>query len=121
MDIQLEKSDKHSIQGYSDNEIKIANIIYTNNILVNKDEVFPDWSITRIDELDETELEKIIKLNPEILVIGVNNMQVTPPYKLLEQLSRLKIGFEYMSFGAACRTFNILLGEGRNVVGGFIF
>ncbi len=121
MEIQLEQSGNNAIQAYSETEIKIANTIYTESLLVNKNEVFANWPIKSIEEIDEDNLNKILKLEPAILILGLKNIKITPPFLLLESLSKLKIGLEYMSFGAACRTFNILLSEERNVVGGFIF
>ncbi len=61
----------------------------------------------------------LLQLQPEVILIGYNGHNKLL-IELIQDLAKKKIGLECMSIGAACRTFNILLSEGRKVVAGFI-
>jgi uncharacterized protein len=55
-------------------------------------------------------------LKPELILIGTGSRQRFPAPELLKNLISAKIGFEIMDSQAACRTYNILVGEGRQVL-----
>jgi uncharacterized protein len=55
-------------------------------------------------------------LKPELIIIGTGKRQHFPKPELLKILIAAKIGFEVMDSQAACRTYNILVGEGRQVL-----
>jgi uncharacterized protein len=58
----------------------------------------------------------MVDLKPELILIGTGNKQRFPKPELLKSLILAKIGFEIMDSQAACRTYNILVGEGRQVL-----
>ncbi|ARG97559.1 Mth938-like domain-containing protein [Legionella micdadei] len=120
MHINLETADKHSIQSYSDNEIKVDSIVYQTNIIVSSHGIIPNWNIDSILELNEESLVPLLQYNPNIVLIGHNQQGQFPPLSTLTALSKKRIALECMSIGAACRTFNILLSELREVVIGLI-
>ncbi|MCP0913489.1 MULTISPECIES: Mth938-like domain-containing protein [Legionella] len=121
MQITREQRDKHSIQGYSETEIKINSVVYTQNLWVSRETINADWRPQTIRELNVAILEPLLVLQPEVIVIGHNTGGAQPPVEVLQHLSKLKIGLECMNIGAASRTFNILLSEGRAVALGIIF
>ena len=55
------------------------------------------------------------KTSIEVLLYGSGSTQVFPARSLREALADLGLHIETMSTGAACRTYNLLLGEGRAV------
>ena len=61
------------------------------------------------------------ELGAEILIVGTGRRQRFPQPQLLRPLVEARIGFEFMDFSAACRTYNILVGEGRAVVLGLLY
>ncbi len=119
MHINLEQHDQFTIQSYSDHEVKIADEIYQDNLIVSPQEILQPWAIKTINELKIENLEPFLKSQPKIIIIGHNALK-HPPMEILQYLSTLKIGMEAMSIGAACRTFNVLLSEGRDVVLGLL-
>lgn len=121
MHINQEAREKHSVQAYSDSEIKINEIHYSHNLIICREEVMTDWPIKIIDDLDETHLSPLLVHQPEIIIIGHSQLGKFAPMSIRQTLSKERIGLETMSIGAACRTFNILLGEHRRVVLGIIF
>jgi uncharacterized protein len=120
MHINLESADQYSVQAYSDSQVKINDIAYQRNLIVNNQGVL-DWSILTIHELDETRLQEILSFTPEVIIIGHTATGKFPPFSTINYLSQKRIGIECMSIGAACRTYNVLLSEHREVVLGIIF
>ena len=121
MHINLESTDKYSIQAYSDSQVKIDNVAYQHNLIVSKHGIIPDWNILTIQELDENRLQEILNFTPEVIIIGHTATGQFPPFSTIHYLSQKRIGIECMSIGAACRTYNVLLSEHREVVLGIIF
>jgi uncharacterized protein len=121
MHINLEATEQHAVQTYSDTKIQINSIIYVSSLIVSKEEIITDLAIKNIQEIDDQYFDLLIDLNPEIIVIGHKNTGTFPPFKIVSQLSQRRIGIECMSIGAACRTYNVLLSENRAVIAGFIF
>jgi uncharacterized protein len=119
MHIQRETPDNNTIRSYTEKEIVIGEIRYETSTIVAKDSVV-SWAIYSIEEVDEEHLKPILELQPEIIIIG-HHQRSQLPMRVMQYLSRQRIGVECMSVGAACRTFNVLLAEGRVVVLGVIF
>jgi uncharacterized protein len=57
---------------------------------------------------------------PEIVLVGSGRAFAFPDPSLLAPLYAAGIGVEVMDTRAACRTYNLLLGEGRNVIAALI-
>lgn len=118
MHIQRETPDNNTIRSYLDNQITIGEINYTTSLFVSKTTI-SSWPIRSIEGLNKSLLTPIIALKPEVIIIG-HNQKPQIPIDILQYLSRQRVGVECMSVGAACRTFNVLLAEERNVVLGLI-
>lgn len=121
MHINLETNEPNSIQAYTDKEIKIDSVSYQTNLIVSRAEIINDWSVNSIQQLDEASLAPLLQYQPKIVIIGHNQQGKFPPMTTMQKLSKMRIGLECMSIGAACRTYNVLLGEQREVVLGIIF
>lgn len=121
MHINLETTDKHTIQAYSDDEIKVDSTVYRSSLIISSHEIIQDWSIANIHQLNEEFLEPLLRYQPNIIIIGHKQQGQFAPFDIMHTLSKQRIGLECMSIGAACRTFNVLLSEQRDVVLGLIF
>lgn len=75
-----------------------------------------DWSATDAAALDERDLEPLLALAPDLVLLGTGERQVFPEARVMAAMAAAGIGFEVMDNGAACRTFNLLLQEGRDVL-----
>ena len=73
------------------------------------------WGVAGLDALNEADFAKIAALGCEVLLFGTGRRQRFPPPSLLRPLIAARIGTEVMDTPAACRTYNILMAEGRNV------
>lgn len=89
---------------------------YNTSLIVSAGQVISDWPPERFSELAATHLEPVLALDPEIVVIGTGQRLRFPEADFLDPLMARNIGYEIMDTGAACRSYNILLGEGRRVV-----
>ena len=83
--------------------------------------VHPDWATGGFDGLTEDDFEALAALGVEIVLIGTGRRQRFPAPALMRPLMQARIGFEVMDLGSACRTFNILVNEGRSVAAALIF
>lgn len=120
MDIQQQPNETHSIQSYSDQSITIQDVEYTTPTLITPSCIIQEWSIASLHEISIAHFEKISLAECDMILIGHNRIGVYPPPKFIHAMGVQRIGVEWMSVGAACRTFNVLIGEGRAVAFGFI-
>jgi uncharacterized protein len=109
----------NSIRAYSDGEISVNEKIINRSVIITAD-VIQLWEPAHIDELTAEHCEIIAGFNPEIVIIGTGKRLHFPAPPVIAGLQTQSIGVEIMAHGAACRTFNILLGEDRRVVVGLL-
>jgi len=114
------QSDPHSgantITGYGDGYVEINKTPYAHAVVLSSDGAISEWPVKNFDELDASNFSQLVDLKPELILIGTGNRQRFPKPELLKALIEAKIGFEIMDSQAACRTYNILVGEGRQVL-----
>ena len=110
----------HLVRGYSPGLLRVGERELTRSIIVAADTLLEDWRPQHIGELTAADLEPALALRPEVLLLGTGARQVFPPHELLGRLYAARIGIEVMDTGAACRTFNVLVGEGRAVAAALI-
>jgi uncharacterized protein len=114
------QSDPHSgantITGYGDGYVEINRTPYSHAVLLSSDGGIQEWAVPSFDELSAIDFSQMAALKPELIIIGTGKRQRFPKPELLKTLIEAKIGFEVMDSQAACRTYNILVGEGRQVL-----
>ena len=79
-----------------------------------------DWPIHSALQLDDSHVEKLLSLSPELVILGTGHAQTFPAAAFMAGFLRKGVGIEVMDNAAAARTYNLLAGEGRRVVAGFI-
>ena len=114
------QSDPHSgantITGYGDGYIEINKIPYSHAVLLSSDGEILEWDVKSFEELSSSDFAQMASFKPELIIIGTGKRQRFPRPELLKTLIEAKLGFEIMDSQAACRTYNILVGEGRQVL-----
>lgn len=88
----------------------------TRSLILTGQQVITDWEPSQPGELTAAHLEAVLSLDPELVLLGTGSRQQFPPMDILQPLHQARIGIEVMDTAAACRTFNILVAEGRHVV-----
>jgi uncharacterized protein len=90
------------------------------SFIVAPDRLVRDWPVSDALTLQVSALEPLFALEPELILLGCGGSQVFPPQEVLAACLTRGIGLESMTNAAAARTYNVLAGEGRRVVAGFI-
>jgi uncharacterized protein len=113
--LQDSRGEQYSIRAYTDSNVTVNEDIYTRPLVITAEKLLSDWSAPCFDELNSSHLRELNNLDMEILLLGTGVRQRFPAPRLLVELQDHGIGIEVMSTPAACRTYNILLAEGRAV------
>ena len=79
-----------------------------------------DWPVGSLASLDAAAMEALLTLHPEVVIIGTGVTQGFASAEVMAMCLQCGIGIECMANAAAARTYNVLAGEGRRVVAGFI-
>lgn len=115
-------SDANYIYSYDNNAVVIRERNnpdlnrLTASLILTADQIITDHPNCCVADMIMSDIIFLTTLAPEILIIRTkSNLQRLPP-DLLILLSEKSIGIEYMSLGAACRTYNLLVAEERRVV-----
>jgi uncharacterized protein len=74
------------------------------------------WDAANFDALTAAHFERLVALEPEVVIFGSGARLRFAPPALLRALIERRIGVETMDTAAACRTYNVLANEGRTVV-----
>jgi len=104
------------IRAYQPGQLTVRNEIIHCNAIISHDRIITDWQPAAVHEMSIADFRSALELRPEIILLGTGNKQKFPHIALLTQLLQSGIAIEVMETGAACRTFNVLLGERRAVV-----
>ncbi len=114
--VQEDFSSALLIHGYDEGEIRVGGQTYQRSVILTHQSVIDDWRPQSKDELEAGDFELIQSLDTEILLLGTGPVLSFPSPALTAPLLEAGIGVEVMDTAAACRTFNVLLSEGRPVV-----
>ena len=115
MKMHLEKSNRQLISNYGPGNISVDGKSYDQMILVGQTSVEMCDFKGPVSEITLEALQPLIKQRPEILILGSGVNHVFPPAKLIAELAASGIALETMTTSAACRTYNVLVAEFRDV------
>ncbi|HEX4480476.1 MAG TPA: MTH938/NDUFAF3 family protein [Rudaea sp.] len=90
------------------------------SFVISAESIVEDFPYTASDALDDAAVETILRLKPEVVLLGTGDRIVFPSQKILASFLKRGIGLETMDSAAAARTFNVLIEEGRKAVGVFL-
>jgi uncharacterized protein len=122
-----ENNTGNAIHSYAAGEIQIiqntlidgatqANLnTISSNLIISPTRLIIDWLVQNLDDINDNSIKQIVDLDPEIVILGVGAKMRLPPVRINLLFQKYKIGLEIMDTAAACRTYNFLLTEGRNV------
>jgi uncharacterized protein len=104
------------VRAYGAGEIKVNEAVFRGPVILSSSAIVPGPNIAGANELAAPHAAAILALEPELVLLGTGARQTFPPSVFGAQFLRAGIGFEVMDTGAACRTFNVLVAEQRQVV-----
>lgn len=109
-----------TVTGYDDAGVEINAVRFTYSLLVSPEVPPVAWPVTSFDALTAEHFAQIAASSPDVVILGTGQRQRFIHPKLTADLFARRIGVECMDSKAACRTYKILMGEGRKVVLGLI-
>ena len=120
MKLQPDRLDVQSILGYGPGWVGlgrdgVAEKIERSIVIGSRGEKF-DWDCTRFEDLTENHFARLAETKPELVIFGSGTRLRFAPPAFMRALMQSRIGIETMDTLAACRTYNVLAGEGRLVI-----
>lgn len=111
---------QHLITAYDEKSIAINKQKYNKSLVVTPDALIDNWldGIAvghSVDVLTDADFEKISALKPEVVLLGTGSKHQFLHPKHYAALTKIGVAVECMTTAAACRTYNILMSEGRHV------
>ncbi len=110
----------NTVTAYGPGFIDINQTRHHGHLLVCPDRPVAAWPVAGFAALRSEDFQALAALEPEVVLLGTGERQRFVSPALTGALSRLRIGVECMTTAAACRTYNILMAEGRRVVAAFL-
>lgn len=102
--------------GYGSDYVKVNEEDIRTSVAVTADTVDVDWPATDFDTLTAEHFEYLLRFEPEVVLLGTGERIRFPHPRLFKSLAERGVGVDALDTGALCRTFNILMAEGRRVV-----
>jgi uncharacterized protein len=116
MKLHLTTAEKQNlITGYGDDFIEINRQRYHHHLIVTPNSVTTDWGCDAFATLAPEHFTDVGLSKPEVVLLGSGAKHQFVHPRIYHALTALGIPLECMNTAAACRTYNILMSEGRNV------
>ena len=104
-----------TVTGYEQGWIEINAMRFDRSLLVMPESAPVYWPVASFESLETSDFSAIEALVPDVVILGTGARQRFVHPRLLANLTARRIGVECMDNQAACRTYNILMAEGRKV------
>lgn len=122
MDITQDFADANFIiTGYRPDCVLINHEPHQQSFIISPESLLTSWNVTDVSHLNDVTLASVFENPPEIMIIGTGDSLVLPDPKIIALFGQHQIGLETMNTSAACRTYGILIAEGRKATAGIIF
>jgi uncharacterized protein len=105
----------NTVTGYGTDYVEINLHRHAGSIIVLPEGPVIPWPVSSFDALSPEHFAQLIEPAPEVVIFGSGERLRFPHPRLTAALAKHRIGVETMDFQAACRTYNILMAEGRKV------
>ena len=120
MKFHLQAQSANIVTGTGPGWIRVGTDEYRENVILLPDAVIKGWAPAGVDALTAGEFAALLSHKPEIVLLGTGATQRFLHPRLLAPLTDARVGVETMDTRAACRTFNILVAEGRRVLAALV-
>lgn len=108
------------IRRYAAGQIVVNDRTVTSSILITPTELHADWPPETFAQLTAEHCEMLLAHEPDVMLLGTGRYQRFPAPDIMARMLGAGVGVEIMDTAAACRTFNVLMNEGRRVVAGLL-
>lgn len=116
MKLQIAQTEgQNTVTAYGKDYVSVNAVRHTQNIIVMPDRIIPAWAVSTSAAMVLADFELLASLETEIILLGTGNALRFPPPEFMRPLIEARKGLEVMDMQAACRTYNVLISEGRKV------
>jgi uncharacterized protein len=105
----------YRIEAYGTNTVTVSGQLFDKPIVVMPEHLLAPWGPADFESLSSEHFEKLLPFKPQVVLLGTGNLLRFPNPLLFVSLKEANIGVEIMSTPAACRTYSVLMSEGRQV------
>lgn len=105
----------NAITGHGPGFVQVNQERIDSPVIVLSDQLISPWPVSAPLNLVLDDFAPLFALKPELVVFGSGARFRFPDARIMAAFSKARIGFEAMDTPAACRTYNVLVSEGRNV------
>ena len=112
---------QNAIARHGPEGVAVNGVEYTESVVVPWTGAVQPWHAVGFESLVAGHFARLAALEPELVIFGSGPRLRFPPAAVLRPLIEAGIGVETMDTAAACRTYNVLLAEGRSVVAALLF
>jgi len=116
MKFHLSAAAGNVVTGLGADWIRIGAVEYRESVVLTPEAVATGWAASGFEGLGEDDFARLLTHKPEVVLLGTGPAIRFPHPRLTRALTDARVGVEVMDTPAACRTYNILAAEGRNVV-----
>jgi len=120
MKFHLQTPASYLVTGTGRGWIRIGTQEFRENIVLTADAIATGFAPKGFDALTNADFERLLETSPEIVLLGTGETQRFLHPRVTAPLHQARIGLEVMDTRAACRTYNILVAEGRSVTAALI-
>ena len=121
MDLTLDRPEGYLfVRRVGAHSITLSDRELERSFLLAADRAIEEWPVDTASMLEASHVEALLALQPELVILGTGERQIFPAAAFMAGFLRKGVGIEVMDNAAAARTYNLLAGEGRRVIAGFI-
>ena len=110
-----DNSARYMIRAYGPGHVVVNEEIIRTSVVVLPEQLLRDWAPGSFEDITAEHIEGLLALEPEIILLGTGQRMQFPHPRTLAAAAARRVGIEVMDTAAACRTYNILAAESRNV------
>jgi uncharacterized protein len=106
----------NAIQASTATQLTVNQQVWSTSVMVPWQGEIGAFACARVEDLQDTHFASLLALQPEVVIVGTGTRHQFVSPRLTHPLLTRGIGVESMDTAAACRTYNILVGEGRRAI-----
>lgn len=122
MHLELQQPDSNIyVKHYQPGKIQFPKFCANTSVIFNRNSIIDHaWHVISCDDISKENTIALMTTVYEVILLGTGNTLIIPPQKILNMFTRLGKSLDFMNSSAACRTFNILAHDRRNVIAAII-
>lgn len=105
----------YHIQSYRQGCVKVNGQEYYDPLMIMPETLIAPWEVSSIDKISQQDFVNLLSYQPQVILVGTGQTVHYLEKDILSPALEQGIGVEIMTSSAACRTYTLLMSEGRNV------